>query len=139
MTRYAFDTDTLSLYDRMHPAVVRNVFHHLGDDIRLTTATVEESLGGWLAVVRAAKTPAQTEAAHRRLATAVRMLGTWDVFPMTAAAEVRFRQLLRQRLNVGGGDLRIAAVALEFGATVVTRNVRDFRRIPGLTIEDWSV
>jgi len=47
--------------------------------------------------------------------------------------------LIRQRLNVGSNDLKIAATALEQNATVVTRNLRDFGRVPGLTCEDWTV
>jgi tRNA(fMet)-specific endonuclease VapC len=43
------------------------------------------------------------------------------------------------KLNAGKMDLRIGAIALEHGAIVVTRNLRDFQRIPNLTAEDWSV
>ncbi len=59
--------------------------------------------------------------------------------PFSAAAITRHAALKKQKLNVGGNDLKIAAIALETGATVVTRNRRDFSRIPGVTIEDWSV
>jgi tRNA(fMet)-specific endonuclease VapC len=136
---YFFDTDTLTLYERMHPVVVRNVFYHLADDIRVTSITVEEQLTGWFATLRAARTPQQIETAHVRLSEAVRLLSGWDIVPFTAFAAVRYQTLLRQKLNVGGNDLRIVSIALEFGATVVTRNLRDFGRVPGVLCEDWSV
>jgi len=136
---YLFDTDTLTLFERMHPVVIRNVFHHLADDIRVTSVTVEEQLGGWFAMLRSARTPQQIETAHIRLSETVRWLSTWDIVPFNAAAVARFQDLLRQRLNVGGNDLRIASIALEVGAIVVTRNLRDFRRVPGLQCEDWSL
>jgi tRNA(fMet)-specific endonuclease VapC len=46
---------------------------------------------------------------------------------------------MRARLNVKSNDLRIAAVALDLGGIVVTRNLRDFGRVPALVCEDWSV
>ena len=46
---------------------------------------------------------------------------------------------LYQRLNVGSNDLKIAATALEQNATVVTRNLRDFGRVPGVLCQDWTI
>jgi len=42
------------------------------------------------------------------------------------------------KLNVGRNDLRLAALALELNATVVTDNIRDFGRVPGLLWADWT-
>jgi tRNA(fMet)-specific endonuclease VapC len=38
---------------------------------------------------------------------------------------------------IGGNDLLIAAHAFAEGATLVTANVREFRRVGGLTVENW--
>jgi tRNA(fMet)-specific endonuclease VapC len=136
---YVFDTDTLTLFGRLHPVVVRNVMFHLADDIRVTAVSIEEQVGGWYSAIRAARTPQQIADAYARFTDSVRELAGWDTLPFTVSAVQRYQTLLRQKLNVGGNDLRIAATAIEFGATVVTRNMRDFRRIPGVQCEDWSV
>lgn len=59
--------------------------------------------------------------------------------PFPLAAVQRFEQLRSLRLNIGSMDLRLAAIALEEQRIVVTRNVRDFSRVPGVQTEDWSV
>jgi tRNA(fMet)-specific endonuclease VapC len=52
---------------------------------------------------------------------------------------LRFKDLHALKLGVSKMDLRIAAVTLEIGGMVVTRNRGDFQKVPGLPIEDWSV
>lgn len=46
-------------------------------------------------------------------------------------------QLERKGTPIGPYDLQIAASALVHGLTVVTRNTREFARVPGLLVEDW--
>ncbi|MBI2690300.1 MAG: type II toxin-antitoxin system VapC family toxin [Acidobacteria bacterium] len=46
--------------------------------------------------------------------------------------------LERDGLPIGGNDLMIAAIALAHDCTLVTRNVREFRRVPGLRLELWA-
>jgi tRNA(fMet)-specific endonuclease VapC len=40
---------------------------------------------------------------------------------------------------IGPYDLQIASIALASGLTVVTHNVGEFSRVPGLTVEDWQI
>ncbi len=50
----------------------------------------------------------------------------------------RFENLRTLKLGVRANDLRIAAIALISGATVVTRNVADFGSVPDLSVENWA-
>jgi tRNA(fMet)-specific endonuclease VapC len=56
--------------------------------------------------------------------------------PFDADAARRFPAARKAR---GKFDRLIAAHALALGATLVTHNVRDFRDVPGLRIEDWTI
>ena len=47
--------------------------------------------------------------------------------------------LATQGTPIGPNDLMIAAIALANDATLVTRNVREFERVGGLTLENWEV
>jgi tRNA(fMet)-specific endonuclease VapC len=53
-----------------------------------------------------------------------------------AYAHVRF-ELERTGRPIGERDLLIASIALSRGLTVVTPNVSEFARVPGLTTQDW--
>ena len=53
-----------------------------------------------------------------------------------AAAEIR-AELERSGEGIGPLDTLIAATALASRGTLVTHNTREFRRVPGLSVEDW--
>ena len=69
------------------------------------------------------------------------LLGSLRVLPF-GAGEARTAARIRLDLEkagkpIGPMDLLIAATALDQGAVLVTHNTREFRRIPGLRVEDW--
>ena len=97
-----------------------------------------EQVEGRLAEINKAHTPdAQTVAflgLHETL-TLYQAIAVWDFTPQAAAL---FTLLRSQKIRVGTQDLRIACIALANHATLLTRNRRDFERIPGLLFEDWT-
>lgn len=42
-----------------------------------------------------------------------------------------------ERVRIGTMDLRIASIVLAHHATLLSRNLRDFRLVPGLRVENW--
>jgi tRNA(fMet)-specific endonuclease VapC len=135
---FVLDTDLLTLYYQGNSAVVGNIQAQPASALAISVVTVDEQLTGWLKLTRRAWQPAEIERAYANLAREVVRLAKWRILPCSQSAMARLVYLKQLRLNVGVMDLRIAAIALEFDAVVVTRNRRDFARVPGLKIEDWS-
>lgn len=50
-----------------------------------------------------------------------------------------YTDLVRQRIRICTKDLRIAATVISRNGVLVTRNRRDFERVPGLRFEDWTL
>ncbi|MEZ6061102.1 MAG: type II toxin-antitoxin system VapC family toxin [Planctomycetaceae bacterium] len=61
------------------------------------------------------------------------------MLPFSRKALEQHAELKSRLRRVGRLDLAIACIALEYDATVVTRNRSDFEQVRGLQIEDWSV
>ncbi len=62
-----------------------------------------------------------------------------QVLPFDEPAVRKFEELRAQRVRIGTMDLRIASIALCHEMTVLTRNAIDFKAVPELSVEDWTV
>jgi tRNA(fMet)-specific endonuclease VapC len=75
-----------------------------------------------------------------RLEQSERYLEELVVTPVDDKAAAEFDRLRQHKKlkKIGRGDLLIASIALANHATLVTRNLRHFRQIPGLKLENWA-
>ncbi len=137
MSLYVIDTDIFSLYQHGHVELTAKVNMHPLQELAITVITVEEELSGWYSLLRRVHRPEEHVEVYGRLAKAIPVLARWQILSMSLPAIMRYETLKRMNLNVRKMDLRIAAIVLETGGVVVTRNVRDFQRVPNLSVENW--
>ena len=140
MSGFLLDTDTITLAQFGHARVLGNLSNQAVSAVHLPVISLQEQMQGWLSRLTRLTTPPKLADWYDRMV--VRMFPFWcrfQILSFTEPAIQRFQHLLSAGLNVGKMDLRIAAIALENGLMVVTRNQRDFSRVPGLTTVDWSL
>jgi tRNA(fMet)-specific endonuclease VapC len=138
MSEYALDTDTATLLLRGHAQVCARAAAVEAEQLSVTIITVEEILTGWYSQIRRAKNDQQILRAYASLQQAVEFLGRVRILPMDEEALGQFHAFRKDKLRIGSNDLKMAAIAKRNGVTLVTRNLRDYKRLPGLKLEDWS-
>jgi len=136
--RYILDTDTVTHQQAGRTAVLRRLSTVSPDMVFTTVVTVREQLKGRLATVDQATEGPDLLLAYDRLLATVRYFAHVNVLPFSPAAAATLQKLRDQRIRIGTQDLRIAAIVLASGGTLITGNRRDFAKVPGLLIEDWS-
>jgi tRNA(fMet)-specific endonuclease VapC len=142
MTRYVLDTDHLSLYERAHPQVCSRIITARQQPLILLTATVisvEEQYAGRLALIRKTKTSEALIAAYGRLKTTFNLFSELEILEYDLQSDAFFRNFRQTGIRIGTQDLRIASIALANNSTLLTRNLRDFEKVPGLLTQDWSI
>ncbi len=140
---YILDTDLISLLESVStsPEAQRLRFRlaRLKPEDHITTIiTFEEQVRGWTAYLAQKRTLAQQVGAYRRLKNVLNRYLKLTVLEFDEAAAEEFERLQKTRIRIGTMDLKIAAIALAHHATLLTRNSKDFSKVPGLHIEDWS-
>jgi len=137
------DTDHLTLlqweYDSPRNRLQTRL-DELGADQKGTSIiSYEEQIRGWLAHVSQARTMADQIRAYAKLQRHLESFQRIPVVGFDEAAVSIFQRLKKSRLRVGTMDLKIAAITLAHNATLLTRNSADFRLVPGLKFEDWTI
>jgi tRNA(fMet)-specific endonuclease VapC len=103
----------------------------------IAVVTAEEQMRGWLVEIARAKSVRQQIPYYRRLAELFEFYREWDIAPFDNRAADVFDDLRRRKVRIGTMDLKIAAIALANGALLLSANLRDYRKVPGLRVEDW--
>jgi tRNA(fMet)-specific endonuclease VapC len=132
LTRYMLDTNTISDLIRNPQGSAAKRIARVGEENICTSIIVAAELR-----YGCAKT------GSKRLLNAVEdILSEIEVLPFDIPADAEYgairSQLESAGKRIGGNDLLIAAAhASAIGAVVVTANTSEFKRVPGLTVENW--
>ena len=129
---FLLDTDTCSfIMKRRSPALLERVKTFAPGALKVSTITVHQLEYG----AERSGSPERFIPRIRAFLEQVEVLA----FPRDGAfhaASIR-AHLAAQGTPIGAYDLLIAGHARSLGATLVTHNLREFTRVPGLLVEDW--
>ena len=139
--KLVLDTDHMSLLEWGSREAAR-LRERLADfeegEVATTIINYEEQMRGWMAYLARARLLAKQVEAYRRLRHHLENYRQIPVLDFDARAAGVFEELLRARIRIGTMDLKIAAIVLSLDATLLSRNKRDFIKVPGLKLEDWT-
>jgi tRNA(fMet)-specific endonuclease VapC len=133
------DTDTVTLLTSGHVRVVERALAAT-DVVATTVITRAEILRGRIEFLLKAADGEQVERAQTLLELSEKDLVKLIILPFRSAAAAEFDRLRQHKKlkKIGRADLLIASIALANGATLVTRNLRHFRQVPGLKLDNWA-
>lgn len=135
------DTDILTHYFFGKEPVVSKVNRELGTGhVAITIATKAEILRGRFEFLLKANEPKQFIRAQDQILETEKNLHRFPILLITDEAIRHFQQLARQKSvrKIGRADLLIACISLANNATLITRNTRDFTKVPNLKTADWA-
>ena len=131
MLTYMLDTNICIYVMKNYPPALLEKFNSLAEQLRISSITPGElHFGAEKSARRADNLTAIEHFVARR-----------DVLPFDASAAAHYGQLraelARAGTPCGPHDMQIGGHARSEGLIVVTNNVREFGRMPGVRVEDW--
>jgi len=141
--KYLLDTDHLSILQRQtgldYNKLSMRMAQYSLSDFAVSIVTFHEQMLGSHAYINRARNLNDVVKGYEMMS---RLVGDFKVLPLVLfdrSAATIFEQLQAQRIQLAKMDARIAAIALCRGLILLTRNHRDFGKVSGLVIEDWTV
>jgi tRNA(fMet)-specific endonuclease VapC len=131
MLKYLLDTNIAIYVIKRRPVEVLGLFNENAGRMAISAITLAELIHGAEKSTRVAQNLAVVDDFASRL----------EVLPYTSRASQHYgaiRAVLeRAGRPIGVNDLHIAAHARSEGLTLVTNNLAEFERVPGLLTENW--
>jgi tRNA(fMet)-specific endonuclease VapC len=141
--KYLFDTDHVSILQRRSGREYANLVARAAmcppSDRGFSIVSFHEQVLGAHSFISRSRTASDTIRGYEYLFEILLAFSSAPVVPFDAAAASVYDDLRRQRVRIPTMDLRIAAIALSRGLILLTRNRRDFGKVPGLVTEDWTL
>jgi len=107
------------------------------EEFGTTIVCLEEQLRGWLAAIKRKHDLSDQVPVYHRLGRLWEFFGAWRILPFDNSAADLCKTFRKQKIRIGSQDLKIAAIAVTCDARLLSGNLRDFCRIPGLRVENW--
>ncbi|AFZ15221.1 PilT protein domain protein [Crinalium epipsammum PCC 9333] len=141
--KYLLDTDHISFLQRRSSSEFNRLTMRMAQysiaDFALSVVSFHEQVLGAHDFINRAKTNADTIRGYTLLLEILQGFATAPVLPFDTEAIALFDALRGQGVRVSTMDLRIAAIAISRNLVLLTRNVSDFSKIPGLVTENWTL
>jgi len=140
---FILDTDHIAILQwRTQPELShlqQRMQRHSPADLHYTIVSFHEQVMGANSFINQARNAQGVQRSYQILENIQNDYAQWQVLPFDQVASSVFDSLRSQKVRIGTMDLRIAAIALSRNMTVLTRNLADFGRVPGLQVQDWTI
>jgi tRNA(fMet)-specific endonuclease VapC len=136
---HLLDTNILTALYAGHSLVIQRLQRLDDPQVATTIITKVELLQGRIAFLLKATDGESLLRAQALLQETERLISEIQVIPFDPPASAQFDRLRASKSlrKLGRADLLIASIALAHRATLVTRNLKDFRQVPTLKLENW--
>lgn len=136
-----FDTDHVTVLGfpdgNVHKVLSDRINVAADERFAIPIVCAEEQMRGWLDQIARSKTVQQQVRPYGKLVQLFEFFARWQLLPFSDRAANIFTDLRRRKVRIGTMDLKIAAIALAQGALLLSANLRDFRKVPGLRLDSW--